>query len=217
MIRAVIFDMDGLLIDSEPLWREAEVNVFSDIGVPLTFEKAAQTTGLRIDEVVKYWHERHPWKSPSQTEVHKRIDQEVLNLIKQKGMPKDGVEDVIALCAKFDLPMAIASSSSTKIIMAVIEKLGINNKLKVIHSAEFEEFGKPHPDVYINAARKLGVSPSNCLTFEDSVNGVISAKAAKMHCIAIPEPELRGDKRFGIADIEVASLKDVTSDMIKNP
>ena len=215
MIQAVIFDMDGLLIDSEPLWKEAEIKVFNKVGVPLTFEMTNQTTGLRTDEVVQYWHRQYPWESLSQKEVHRQIDETVLELIKEGVMPKEGVYEVIALCERLGLPMAIASSSATAIINAVIEKIGIGHKLKIIHSAEFEPFGKPHPGVYINAAQKFGIDPHACLAFEDSVNGVLSAKAAKMHCIAVPEPELRQDKRYGIADIVIESLHDVTADMIQ--
>jgi HAD superfamily hydrolase (TIGR01509 family) len=216
MIEAVIFDMDGLLIDSEPLWKEAEIEVFNKVGVPLTEELATQTTGLRTDEVVQHWHRQYPWDSPSQQEVHKQVDDTVLALIKQKGIPKEGVSEVVALCESLSFPLAIASSSSTAIIMAVVDKLGLGNKMKVIHSAELEPYGKPHPGVYINAANKLGVSPHACLTFEDSINGVISSKAAKMYCIAVPEPELRNDKRYGIADIVIDSLLKVTADMIQN-
>lgn len=215
MIQAVIFDMDGLLIDSEPLWKEAEMQIFNSVGVPLTLEMTDQTMGMRTDEVVKHWHRQHPWDSPDLETVTKQVNATVLELIKQKGQPKEGVEHVIRICEELDLPMAIASSSTLEIISAVVEKFEIGHKFKIIHSAEFETYGKPHPAVYINAAKKIGVDPHHCLAFEDSANGVLSAKAAKMHCIAVPEPELRGDKRYGIADKIVNSLSDITSDMIK--
>ncbi len=216
MIQAVIFDMDGLLIDSEPLWKEAEIKVFNTVGVPLTDGLANQTTGLRTDEVVQHWYRQYPWSSPSQEDVHKQIDESVLQLIKRKGLAKEGVAEVIAVCERLNLTMAIASSSSTKIIMAVVEMLGIEHKLKAIQSAEFEPIGKPHPAVYLNAALKLGIEPQNCLAFEDSVNGVLSAKAAKMRCIAVPEPDQRQARHYGIADIVVSSLRDVTADMIQS-
>jgi sugar-phosphatase len=208
--------MDGLLIDSEPLWREAEVAVFSKYGVPMTEEMTYQTTGLRVDEVVQYWHRQYPWDEPSQEEVCQQIDSMVLELIEQKAVPKTGVQELIAVCEELGLPMAIASSSSTAIISAVVQKLGIGHKLQIIHSAEFEQYGKPHPAVYINTAHKLGVSPQQCLAFEDSVNGVVSAKAAKMRCIAVPEPDMRADKRYGVADLVVDSLHDVTADILQN-
>lgn len=216
MIKAVIFDMDGLLVDSEPLWKEAEVRIFKSVGVPLTIAMTDQTTGLRTDEVVAYWHRQHPWKTPSQKEISQQIDAEVLALIKEKGVAKSGAREVIQLCESLDLPMAIASSSASTIIHAVVERLGIGHKLTILHSAEFEQFGKPHPGVYMSAAEKLGVQPHDCLAFEDSVNGVISAKAAKMRCIAVPPPELRDDKRYGVADLTVNSLQDVTAEILQS-
>jgi HAD superfamily hydrolase (TIGR01509 family) len=216
MIEAIIFDMDGLLIDSEPMWQEAEVAVFNNIGVPLTIDMTPQTMGLRTDEVVEYWHKRFPWDSPSLQEVSTLIDTTVIELIKHKGVAKEGVREAIVICEAAGLPIAIASSSPHLLISTVLDKLGIADKMKVVHSAHDESYGKPHPAVYISTANELGIHPNHCLTFEDSANGVLSAKAAKMKCIAIPEPEMRNDKRFGIADIILHSLKDFTPDMIRD-
>jgi len=216
MIEAVIFDMDGLLIDSEPLWQEAEVQIFGNVGVPLTLDMTPQTMGLRTDEVVSYWHKRFPWDTPTQQEVGRQLDETVSELIRQKGIAKEGVQQAISICESAGLPIAIASSSPMLLITTVLEKLGIANKIKAIHSAHDEAYGKPHPAVYISTAEALGIHPDHCLTFEDSANGVLSAKAAKMKCIAIPEPESRNDKRFGIADIILHSLLDFTPEMLKN-
>lgn len=216
MIEAVIFDMDGLLIDSEPLWQEAEVDVFNKVGVPLTVEMTPQTMGLRTDEVVSYWHKRHPWDTPSQQEVSQQIDETVIELIRQKGVAKEGVQEAVSLCKEAGLPVAIASSSPMLLITTVLEKLGIADQIDAVHSAHDEAYGKPHPAVYISTAETLGIQPAHCLAFEDSANGVLSAKAAKMKCIAIPEPDSRNDKRFGIADILLHSLVDFTPEMLKN-
>lgn len=215
-IEAVIFDMDGLLIDSEPLWREAEVYVFNNVGVPLTVEMTTQTMGLRTDEVVSYWQNRHPWNTPSKQEVSQQIDGTVIEFIRQKCVAKEGVQEAILLCKEAGLPVAIASSSPMLLITTVLEKLGIANQIDAVHSAHDEAYGKPHPAVYISTAKTLGIQPAHCLAFEDSVNGVISAKAAKMKCIAIPEPNSRNDKRFGIADITLNSLLDFMPEMLKN-
>jgi beta-phosphoglucomutase-like phosphatase (HAD superfamily) len=207
--------MDGLLIDSEPLWQEAELIVFNKVGVPLTLEMTPQTMGLRTDEIVEYWYKRYPWKTPSQQEVSKQIDAAVIKLIRDRGVAKAGVNEAVAICESSGLPIAIASSSPILLIDTVLEKLGIANKIKVVHSAHDEAFGKPHPAVYISTAEELHIHPNHCLAFEDSANGVLAAKAAKMKCIAIPEPEMRNDKRFGIADIILHSLNDFTPEMLK--
>lgn len=215
MIEAVIFDMDGLLIDSEPLWQEAEIAVFNKVGVPLTLEMTHQTTGLRVDEVVKYWHKRHPWKTPSQKEVAQRIDDAVLALVKERGVAKPGVQEAITVCKEAGLPMAVASSSARELIKTVLQKLGIAEYIDIIHSAHDEEYGKPHPAVYIRTATTLKVHVEHCLAFEDSVNGVLSAKAAKMKCIAIPEPGIKNDKRYGIADRVLNSLEDFDAKLLR--
>jgi len=216
MIEAIIFDMDGLLIDSEPIWQEAEMLVLSKVGVPLTVEMTAQTMGLRTDEVVEYWYRRYPWESPSQQVICAEIDAKVVELVEEKGVAKEGVDEAIGVCVSAGLPIAIASSSSKLLIETVVEKLGIKDKISVIHSAHDEPYGKPHPAVYISTAQDLGAHPNHCLAFEDSTNGVLSAKAAKMKCIAIPAPEAREDKRFGIADVILDSLKDFSPQMLDN-
>lgn len=208
MVKAIIFDMDGLLIDSEPLWEEAELATFSAIGVPLTGEMTKETMGLRVDEVVQHWFSRYPWKIPTKKEVEARVVEKVIELVKEKGMARYGAETIVKAFKEAGLPMAIASSSQTEIINAVLGKLGIKDYLKVIYSAEHETFGKPHPGVYITTAVKLGVPPGNCLAFEDSPNGVLAAKAAKMKCVAVPDIKMKDDKRFLIADMIIDSLSD---------
>ena len=216
MIQAVIFDMDGLLIDSEPLWRQAEEGVLESIGVAFSEAAARETTGMRTDETVHYWYEHQPWKSVSEQEVATRIDNAVLLLIQQEAVAKEGAYALIELCERLRLPMAIASSSSDEIIQAVTLKLGIDQKLQFTYSASNEQFGKPDPAVYRTTARKFGVEPNQCLVFEDSMSGVQAAKAANMRCIAVPASEERTDKRFDIADLIVGSLSEVTADTLQS-
>jgi beta-phosphoglucomutase-like phosphatase (HAD superfamily) len=140
----------------------------------------------------------------------------VIELIRQKGVAKEGVGETIALCQAAGLPMAVASSSSVPLIQTVLEKLGIRDNIKIIHSAHDETHGKPHPAVYISTAKTLGVEPSHCLAFEDSVNGVLAAKSAKMKCIAVPEPDSINNKSFGCADIILTSLHDFNAEILQN-
>ena len=215
-IKAAIFDMDGLLIDSEPLWREATIKVMSEVGIQLTYEQCKETMGYRVDEFVKYWLVKYKKEGEDIKKLSAQIVKEVISLIKTKGRIMDGVHEIIDLLYKEGIILAIASSSAEEIINAVVEKIGIKDKIKFIYSAEHEEFGKPHPGVYITAAKKLNVFVNQCLAFEDSPNGVLSAKAAKMKCVVIPDYLPASDKRYGIADLIVKSLKDFTLEDLKN-
>lgn len=208
MIKAVIFDMDGVLIDSETLWWEAEIKVYREVGLPMTEEKLTETMGSRVDEAVEYWFSRYPWQGASKNEVEARIFQGVIELIKERGEPREGAKEIVGLFASEHIPMAIASSSPTRVINTALEKLSLGEHIRVVHSAEKEPYGKPHPGVFITTAKSLGVAPEVCLVFEDSPNGVLAAKAAKMKCVAVPHSTMRDDKRFCIADMVIGSLKD---------
>jgi HAD superfamily hydrolase (TIGR01509 family) len=214
MLNAVIFDMDGLLIDSEPIWREAEKEIFAEVGITLTDEMCFTTVGLRIDEVVNHWHSKYHWENPSQEIIKEKVIDKVIELILQKGEILPGVIQTIEYFYSKNYPLAIASASSMRIIDAVTEKLKIKKYFTIIHSAEFEEFGKPHPAVFISTAKKLNVLPQNCLVFEDSLNGIIAAKAARMKVIAVPEPIHFENSKFNIADLKLKSLLDFDSSTI---
>jgi sugar-phosphatase len=212
-IKAVIFDMDGLLIDSEPLWQEAECHVFQQVGLNLTPQDCQQTTGLRIDEVVQFWYHRYPWGSPSCREIAENIVTEVIQRIQIQGKPLPGVEKALKFVADKAIPLALASSSSYSLIEAVLSKLEIGSWFQVIYSATEEAYGKPHPGVYLATAQQLGIPATSCLALEDSLNGVIAAKAARMICIAVPQTFPHQDPRFVIADRVIGSLMDFNQEL----
>ena len=216
MIKAVIYDMDGLIIDSEPLWQEAEISVFKSININLTKEDCMKVMGMRTDEVVDYWFRRFPWEAPSKTEITSAIVRELIRLIKEKGKLMEGVKESLDFVRSMDVKIALASSSSYEIINAVLEKFGLMKEFEEVYSAQEEEYGKPHPAVYISAAKRLNVAPVECLAIEDSFNGVLAAKAAKMKCIAIPYEGVRHDRRFAIADVSLDSLMQIDEDVWKS-
>lgn len=207
-IRAVIFDMDGILIDSEPFWRQAEIEVFGTVGLHLTEQQCMETTGLRIDEVVALRHAQHPWSTPSQAEIAHSIVSRVAELVTERGVPLPGVEGAIEAVRHAGLRLALASSSSMFLIQTNLRALGLDGMFEVVQSAEGEPLGKPHPGVYLKTAALLRVDPVDCLAIEDSVNGVISAKAARMRTVAIPEGHATGDPRYGVSDFQLSSLLD---------
>lgn len=209
MIEAVIFDLDGLLIDSEPLWQEAEILVFKQVNLVLTPELCRQTQGLRIDEVVDYWYQQYPWTNLTKLAVEELIVAQVIELIHLKGEPFPGVEQAISFVQSQDVKIALASSSASIIIQAALQKLNLTEVFEEVYSAESEVLGKPHPGVYLTTARKLAVSPQSCLALEDSLNGVLAAKAAQMKCIAFPEALHQDNPKFAIADQILQSLTEL--------
>jgi len=206
--------MDGVLIDSEPLWHEAEIAAAGEAGLELTPEDCLRTTGLRVDEVVAYWCERHPFPAPIRDVLVASILDRLVDLVSRRGLPKPGVEEVLALVRSRGLRLALASSSPYRVIHAVLEALGLNSAFEVIHSAEEEVRGKPDPAVYLATARKLGIEPERCIAVEDSPHGLLSAKAAGMKCIVVPEPALRTDPRFALADATVTELGEIGPELL---
>lgn len=203
---AIVFDMDGILIDSEPMWRQAEIEVFATVGIHLSEQDCMETQGIRIDEVVAIHYAKSPWSSPDCATVADQVVHCVAKLIRAQGVPLQGANSVLEYLRAQGAVVGLASSSSQLLIDTILSTLNLQDCFRITQSAEHEPYGKPHPAVYLSCAQSLGVDPRRCLAIEDSVNGVIAAKAAQMQVVAIPEPHLRGDRRFGIADYQMESL-----------
>jgi len=211
----VVFDMDGLLIDSEPLWVRAEREIFAEVGLSLTDEDCARTKGLRVDDVVRYWHQRRPWAGTSEAEVEGRLVARVAALVASEGAPLPGVASALEAARGGGRRLALASSSPMAIIDAALGRLGIASAFEVVASAEGEPLGKPHPAIFLTAAARRGVGATECCVVEDSLTGVIAGKAARMTTIAVPFDHPRHDPRFVIADAVVASLGEVTAGLFE--
>ncbi|HOT13624.1 MAG TPA: hexitol phosphatase HxpB [Bacteroidales bacterium] len=210
MTACVIFDMDGVIIDSEPLWRETLIEVFGEIGIKLTEDMCRQTMGMTTKGAVDYWYEKLPWKGFSIEEVISKIEFSIIEKIKAKGTAMTGVVDVMQMLKKQGIRMALASSSAIKVIETVLDKLDLRQYFELYHSAQLEAKGKPDPAVFLSTARMMNYHPSQCLVIEDSIHGVSAAIAAGMKVVAIPDPVLFNDKGFDKADLKLKSLKDFT-------
>lgn len=210
-LSASIFDMDGVLLDSEPYWRQAEKEIFASIGIMLTEQDCIDTMGIRIDEIVLMRCAQTPEKYPPAAETVERIVQRVAELIRLHAQPLPGAHQALQYFVDHQVPLGLASSSSYFLIDTTLEALNMRRYFQVCYSAEREPFGKPHPAVYLSAAQKMGVPPIEILAIEDSFSGVIAAKAAKMTVAAIPEASVRLQKRFAAADVMLNSLEELPS------
>lgn len=207
-ILAAIFDMDGLLIDSEPLWDQAELEVMASLGVDISRrDELPDTLGLRIDMVVDLWFAQQPWNGPDNAEVTQRIISRTLTLVEEKQPLLPGVLAAVQLCKAQGLKVGLASASPLHMLERVLAMFDLRDYFDALASAEQLPYSKPHPQVYLDAAAKLGVDPLTCVTLEDSVNGMIAAKAARMRSIVVPAHENREDTRWALANVKLDSLE----------
>ena len=207
-LRAAIFDMDGLLTESESRWRQSEAELASELGLPFTEADFEATMGVRMADVARRWFDAYPWSGPTPDEVADRAIDRVVELTAEaEALP--GVLEAIDRCEARGWQLALCSSSATRLIDALLTRLGLVDRFAVVHSAEFDEYGKPHPMPYLVTAQLLGVDPDECVVFEDSFSGCLSAKAAGMVTVAVPDDALRGDVRFGLADAVLGSLTEL--------
>ncbi len=205
-LNTVIFDMDGLLIDSEPLWGEAAYEIFGRYNFQLTKAQYATTTGMRTKEFVEWWFNYYKIDARHNEEAENAILQNVVEKVATKGRALPGVEHIFNFFIQRNFKIGLATSSGKPLIDVVVDKLGIRNYLQSIESAADLPYGKPHPQVYLNCAAVLNSHPTQCICFEDSFNGLIAAKAARMKCVVVPAPHDSKNEKFNAADLKISSL-----------
>ncbi|EOW3710512.1 hexitol phosphatase HxpB [Vibrio fluvialis] len=209
--KAVIFDMDGVIIDSEPLWQEAQIESLVGFGVAITRQDCEQLTmGKRIDEIARTWCQTYSLAVDSEV-LETLILTKLCQRISATGEAMAGVYDALIFFAEQGMRIALATSSNHVVIQAVFDRLALWDKFSVICSAEDEKHGKPQPDVYLTAARKLDVAVSDCLVIEDSFTGLTAAKRADMTTYLV-SPESQQDK-FAIADARFLNLNAVVASL----
>lgn len=203
-MKAVIFDMDGVIIDSEPFWKNAEFEVFSSLGVVLDKEFTDLTQMMTTIEVTKFWYEKFPWESKSLEEVEDMVISRVMELIEQGRAERKGIELFIKQLKSNGFKIGLATNSPYKIIPVVLEKAGIADYFDSIFSAEFVEFGKPDPAIYLMTSKELGIDPENCIVIEDSYSGMLAAKKAGMKVVAFTNGNQ--DINISLADYKMESF-----------
>lgn len=195
-VQAVIFDMDGVIIDSEGFWQDAQMEMLAESGIAITAAECEQhTKGKRIDEIARVWCDRyHLTVQPQRLE--QQIVSRVCESIRAQGKGMTGLFQALDYFATKGYRIALATSSSQQVINAVFDKLNLWQWFEVICSADEESFGKPHPAVYLTAIRKLGLQAAQCWVIEDSFSGFRAAQSAgiKTYVVATDtwEPKFSG-------------------------
>lgn len=210
-LNTVIFDMDGLLIDSEPLWSEAATEVFAYYGKKLTEADLATTMGLRTSEFVSWWLRDYKFDNTELEKAAEKIVELVIKKIKLQGKAMPGCDYILQFFAERGFKIGLATSSPMRVADTVLNLLNIEKYIQVKTSAEKLQYGKPHPQVYLDCTAALGSSPLQCICFEDSVNGMIAVKAARMKCVVVPAYAHQKDEKWSIADLKISSLKNFSS------
>ncbi|CAA2931127.1 hexitol phosphatase HxpB [Arsenophonus endosymbiont of Bemisia tabaci] len=211
-IKAAIFDMDGLLINSEPLWSQAEKEILSKLGVNTSIaNQLPDTLGLRIDQVVQLWYLAVPWQGTSLEEVEQKIVRRVIELIEEQRPLLPGVKHALQLCQDHNLKIGLASASPKHILEKVLTMFNIRDYFSAVVSATPLAYSKPHPEVYLQAAKLLAIEPTHCVAFEDSFHGMIAVKAARMRSIVVPPKDHFTDPRWTLADVKLNTLAELTT------
>lgn len=201
MAITVIFDMDGVLIDSEPVWRDVEKEFYLlRHGLTLVDDDFDAFTGMPVMVFLRKLHERHQLPAHDLSLVHDLIVGQVADKIRQQPRPVPGIFELLDALRQRNIPMSVASSSPLRQIDNVLDTLNIRHYFQAAISAETLAHGKPHPEIFLNAAAMMDADPQYCLVIEDSLNGLIAAKAAGMRALALPAPHQRHDPRFTLAD-----------------
>ncbi|HSE84561.1 MAG TPA: HAD family phosphatase [Thermodesulfobacteriota bacterium] len=213
MIKAVIFDMDGVMIDSEPLWEKTERILMARRNIDYSPTYREKIVGLNQNDSAKLLRETFNLPETIKEIIAERID--ILLILYQKELePVKGLSNLLEELTNKGFTLALASSSPFRAINFVLDKFFLRRYFSKVVSGDDIRFGKPHPDIYLHTAKELGVKPEECVVIEDSINGVKSAKAAGMICIAVPDRRLNQEE-FKAADLIVDSLDKINIGLIK--
>ena len=209
MFKALLFDMDGVLIDSEPLHKKIEQDILLELGVNLPLEEHFKYASMGLE----FWNimeERFGFnRKTTADELHREKAARYLEALTSKPiLPIDGLEDLLCAATQKGMVLAVASSSSTVNINLVLNAIGLKHYFTLIVSGEQVPLNKPNPDIYLKTSELLKLEPTVCMVVEDSANGVKSAKGAGMYCVGFRNLS-SGNQDISPADVIVDSLREI--------
>jgi HAD superfamily hydrolase (TIGR01509 family) len=214
VIDAVVFDLDGVLLDSEEIWDRAREELAKERGGRWHDRAQRDMMGMSSKEWSRYMHDVIGLEEPPE-EISREVVRRLTEFYREELPAIPGAHEAVErLAARW--PLGLASSSNRELIDLALELLGVKHLFKATVSSEEVERGKPAPDVYLEAARRLGVEPTRAAAIEDSHNGILAARAAGMHVVAIPNRHFPpGEDALAAADVVLASPAELTAEAVE--
>jgi HAD superfamily hydrolase (TIGR01509 family) len=215
MLKAVIFDMDGTLVDTEPVYYVAAGDIFEQLGFTLTPEEYAQFTGRSLVSMWSFLREKFEITQDLDSLIDETKKGYLTKIREEKGLvPMPGVVDLIQSLRGKDLGMAVGTSTSRDLMKVTLDLFGLSQYFPVMVSASDVESGKPSPDIFLRAAELMKVEPEDCLVFEDSFHGSLAAKRAGMKCVGYTQNN-HNYQDLSNADLRLADFGKVTIERLE--
>ena len=216
MAKAVIFDMDGVLVNSEPYHFEVERILLKKMGFTITDNDLENFVGLGVSRMWSDIKKRYNLKQ----EIEELVEMDTVFRVDyfsrlEKLEPIEGIRELLESVKSYSLKTAVASSSHSDLISVVMKKTDLSGYFPELVSGFDVEKGKPEPDIFLKTASLLGVTPGDCVVIEDSFNGVTAAKKGGMKCIAYRNPE-SGNQDLSGADMIIDRYSSISGEFLKN-
>lgn len=207
-MKAFIFDMDGVIINSQPIHYKVDSKIFKKLGIELSKDDMEGFAGMTNPEILGFLKGKFKFKEEIQDIIDLQVEIKTQILEDENYKPIDGIVDLVNNLKNNNILIAVASSSPRKFIEAVLKRFKIIDKFDEIICGEEVPKGKPEPDIYLEAAKKLGAKVEECTVLEDSTNGIAAAKAAGMKCIGFANKD-SGNQDHSKADIVVKFIREI--------
>ncbi|ORX23664.1 phosphatase [Thermoanaerobacterium sp. PSU-2] len=217
MFEAVIFDMDGVLIDSEPLHIQLEEEIFKEIGANISFDEHISFVGTTSHYMWEYVKNKCnvPLTVEELVEMDRKRYFDYISENDDAVKPIEGIDEIVKELYSREVKLAVASSSPIDVIELVVKRLKLESYFDELVSGDFVQRSKPYPDIFLYAAEKLNIAPERCIVIEDSNKGVLAAKSAGMKVVGFINPN-SGDQDISMADMVIRSFSELNYEKLQN-